>query len=86
LFEVAQERDGDLVLLGPRGLGKGAVHADAVDLGVEPRVSPKPPVTSHISWVQTPVNARGKNRSSVCFLSEVVAELDVLEAVRRPWS
>ena len=38
LVEIGKQRDLDAVLLGPGLLRKRAVHADAVDFGVEPRV------------------------------------------------
>ena len=82
MFVIAQQRHVDFFLLRPRFLRKRIVAADSVNSGVQIRCNRSSPLlTPHISVVQVPVNAIGKEKQKRVFLAEIVAQLDLLRSV-----
>src|SRR6266446_6332616 len=81
VFVVAQQRHGDLLLLCPRFLRKRIVAADSVNGGVQIRVSVQTSADfAHFSCARTRERHRKEKQQRV-FLSEIVAEFDLLRPV-----
>src|ERR1700677_3914655 len=82
LVQVAEQLDADLFVFGPAFLRERAVHADAVDRGVQVLVgSEAAGDVAHFLRADAGEGEREENKHRVA-LAEIIAELDVFQTLR----